>query len=425
MALLACRSCGNGRLVSVVSLGSLPLANAFVPAGELDTPDERFPLDLQFCRSCALVQIADTVSPDRLFTEYPYFSSQSQTFVDHAEQLVNRVIGDHGLSGGDLAMEIASNDGYLLQHYRRAGIPVLGIDPARNVVMEAERRGIPTLCEFFDVDLAKRLRSEGVRPKILHANNVLAHVPDIRNFVQGLALVLGDDGVLIIETPYVRDLVDKLEFDTIYHEHVFYYSLTSIRALLEPSSLTIMDVERLPLHGGSLRIFARTHATSPPAPRVGQLEEEERELGLDRAGYYASFSRRVEAAREEISTFLRDLRHLGSRLAGYGAAAKGTMLLNGLDLEPGTLEYIVDSTPYKQGRFIPGVRIPIYPPHHLSEDPPDYLLLLAWNFAREIIDREQEYVRRGGRFIIPLPSPNEVASASELISSTAAFLSES
>lgn len=414
MALPACRGCGDNTLVPILSLGRLPLANAFVPAHELGSPDERFPLDLQFCRSCALLQIADTVSPDRLFTEYPYFSSQSQTFVDHAEQLVKRVLGDYDLSSGDLAMEIASNDGYLLQHYRRAGVSVLGIDPARNVAMEAERRGVPTLCEFFDLDLATRLRNDGVRPKVLHANNVLAHVPEIRSFVQGLALVLDDDGVLIIETPYVRDLVEKLEFDTIYHEHVFYYSLTSIRTLLEGSLLRIVDVERLPLHGGSLRIYARPDGTGTPTPRVGLLEREEHELGLDEADYYSSFSRRVKDARDEISTFLRGLRDQGSRVAAYGAAAKGSMLLNSLNLEPGAIEYVVDSTPYKQGRLVPGVRVPIYPPQHLSDDPPDYVVLLAWNFAREIIDREQEYVRQGGRFIIPLPSPHVVTSASEV-----------
>jgi SAM-dependent methyltransferase len=390
------------------------LANAFVPPHELSSPDERFPLGLQFCTSCALLQIVDTVSPDRLFTEYPYFSSQSETFVDHAEHLAKRVLADYDLSSGDLAMEIASNDGYLLQHYRRAGVPVLGIDPARNVAMEAERRGVPTLCEFFDFDLATRLRNDGVRPKVLHANNVLAHVPEIRSFVQGLALVLDDDGVLIIETPYVRDLVEKLEFDTIYHEHVFYYSLTSIRTLLEGSLLTVVDVERLPLHGGSLRIYARPDGTGTPTPRVGLLEREENELGLDEADYYSSFSRRVKDARDEISTFIRGLRDQGSRVAAYGAAAKGTMLLNSLNLQPGAIEYVVDSTPYKQGRLVPGVRVPIYPPQHLSDDPPDYVVLLAWNFAREIIDREQEYVRQGGRFIIPLPSPYVVTSASEV-----------
>jgi 2-polyprenyl-3-methyl-5-hydroxy-6-metoxy-1,4-benzoquinol methylase len=399
----------------VLSLGDLPLANAFVQPETQDIADERFPLELVFCHSCALVQLDETVAPDKLFTEYPYFSSQSQTFVDHAGELVERVVEDYDLDDGDLAMEIASNDGYLLQHYRRAGVSVLGIDPARNVAVEAERRGIPTIAEFFDAALADRLRDDGVEPKVIHANNVLAHVPDIRHFVDGVSRVLGDDGVWIVETPYVRDLVEKLEFDTIYHEHVFYYSLASLRRLLEASSLTIIDVERLSVHGGSLRVFASRDGIGAPAPRVGELEREEEDLGIESIEYYSSFSQRVGDAREEISSFLRDLRGLGARLAGYGAAAKGTMLLNSLSLEAGTIEYVVDSTPYKQGRLIPGVRVPIESPDRLVEDPPDYVLLLAWNVAREIIDREADYVAQGGRFIIPLPSPYVVTQSSEVI----------
>jgi C-methyltransferase-like protein/putative zinc binding protein/methyltransferase family protein len=399
----------------VLSLGDLPLANAFVQPETQDIADERFPLELVFCRSCALVQLDETVSPDKLFTEYPYFSSQSQTFVDHAGSLVERVVKDYDLGDGDLAMEIASNDGYLLQHYRRAGVSVLGIDPARNVAVEAERRGIPTIAEFFDAALADRLRGDGVDPKVIHANNVLAHVPDIRHFVDGVSRVLRDEGVWIVEIPYVRDLVEKLEFDTIYHEHVFYYSLASLRRLLEASSLTIIDVERLSVHGGSLRVFASRDGVGEPDPRVGELEREEEDLGIESIEYYSSFSQRVSNARAEISSFLRDLRGHGARLAGYGAAAKGTMLLNSLSLEAGTIEYVVDSTPYKQGRLIPGVRVPIESPDRLVEDPPDYVLLLAWNVAAEIIDREADYVARGGRFIIPLPSPYVVTQSSEVI----------
>jgi hypothetical protein len=399
----------------VLSLGKLPLANAFVQPEAQDIADEPFPLELVFCRSCALVQLDETVSPEKLFSEYPYFSSQSQTFVDHASELVERVVEDYGLDNGDLALEIASNDGYLLQHYRRAGVSVLGVDPARNVALEAERRGVPTIAEFFDVKLAERLHGDGVEAKIIHANNVLAHVPDIRHFVDGVSRVLADDGIWIIETPYVRDLVDKLQFDTIYHEHVFYYSLASLRRLLEASSLKVIDVERLSVHGGSLRVFASKYGVSDPDPRVGELEREEEDRGIESVEYYSYFSQRVSDAREEISSFLRDLRGQGARLAGYGAAAKGTMLLNSLSLEAGTIEYVVDTTPYKQGRLIPGVRVPIQPPGRLVEDPPDYVLLLAWNVAREIIDREADYVAQGGRFIIPLPSPYVVTQASEVI----------
>lgn len=415
MPLRACRSCGAERLEPVLSLGSLPLANAFVAPDAGDSPDETFPLDLVLCRACSLLQLADTVPPDKLFTEYPYFSSQSQTFVDHAGELVGRVVADHALGPSDLALEIASNDGYLLQHYREAGVSVLGVDPARNVAREAERRGVRTIPDFFGRELAERLSAEGVRPKVIHANNVLAHVPDIRQFVEGISVLLRHDGVAIIETPYVRDLVDKLEFDTIYHEHVFYYSLASLQAVLGASGLTIVDVERVPVHGGSLRVFAAKNGSGSVGSRVEELAGEEKELGLGTSGYYASFSQRVEGARKGISSFLRSLHEQGSRLAGYGAAAKGTMLLNSLALDERAVEYVVDSTPYKQGRLIPGVRIPIEPPDHLSENPPDYVVILAWNFAREIIDREGDYVRGGGRFIVPLPAPYVVTQASEVV----------
>jgi hypothetical protein len=415
MPLRACRSCGAERLEHVLSLGSLPLANAFVAPDAGETSDETFPLDLVFCSACSLLQLDDTVPPDKLFTEYPYFSSQSQTFVDHAGELVERVVADRALGASDLAMEIASNDGYLLQHYRDAGVSVLGVDPARNVAQEAERRGVRTIPEFFGHELAQRLLADGVRPQVIHANNVLAHVPDIRQFVDGISLLLSDDGVAIIETPYVRDLVDKLEFDTIYHEHVFYYSLASMQALLGASGLTIVDVEHVPVHGGSLRVFAAKNGSGEVGLRVKALEREEQERGLGSAGYYASFSKRVEDARRVISGFLRTLHEEGSRLAGYGAAAKGTMLLNSLTLDEQAVEYVVDSTPYKQGRLIPGVRIPIEPPRHLSEDPTDYVVILAWNFAREIIEQEGDYVRRGGRFIVPLPAPYVVTQASEVV----------
>ena len=415
MPLRACRSCGAEPLEPVLSLGRLPLANAFVAPEAEHVDDERFPLDLVFCSACSLVQLSDTVPPDRLFREYPYFSSQSQTFVAHAADIVERVVAERGLGRDDLAMEIASNDGYLLQHYRNDGVSVLGVDPARNVAEEAERRGVPTIPEFFGLDLAGRLVAEDRRPAVVHANNVLAHVPDIRQFVDGISLLLREDGIVIIETPYVRDLVERLEFDTIYHEHVFYYSLTSLQALLEASALEVVDVEHVSVHGGSLRVFAGKNGSGSISRRVQELAREERELGLDSLEYYSTFSQRVDDARLGISTYLRSLRADGARLAGYGAAAKGTMLLNSLSLDANAVEYVVDSTPYKQGRLIPGVRIPIEPPDHLAEDPTDYVVLLAWNFAREIVDREASYVKRGGRFIVPLPSPYVVTSPSEVL----------
>ena len=404
-----CLACGSVQLVPVMSFGDMPLANGLLREEELERPEPRFPLELVFCESCALLQITESVDPELLFGDYPYFSSTSTTMVERAGELAARLVRERGLAGGDLALEIASNDGYLLQHYARAGVPVLGIDPARNVVEAAKARGVDTICAFFGESLAGRLASEGRRASVLHANNVLAHVPDVNGVVAGIARVLAEDGVAVVETPYVRDLVERTEFDTVYHEHLFYYSLTALERLFARNGLRIVDVERIDIHGGSLRVFAvRAGSQERARPPVRALLDEEQALGVACARYFEDFAARVAALREELRELLRDLKAQGHRLAAYGAAAKGATLLNSFGIGRDELDFVADRSEHKQGLYMPGVRLPIVAPERLLETMPDEVLLLAWNFADEILEQQAEYRRRGGRFILPLPRPQIV-----------------
>lgn len=404
----ACRSCGAGGLLPVLSLGNLPLSDGFLRADELDRPEPRFPLDLAFCPACGLVQILETVPPEILFgQDYPYFSSVSATLLSHSKAHVAERLRELPRGPDTLVVELASNDGYLLQFYREAGVRVLGIDPAPGPVAAAREKGIETIEAFFGRALARDLVALGRRADLVHANNVLAHVADLHGFLDGIRLVLKDEGRAVVEVPYVRDLVEKLAFDTIYHEHLCYFSVTAVDRLVRPHGLFLTRVERVPIHGGSLRLFL-TREDRPDAT-VGAILAEERAIGLDRYDFLAGFAARVERLRADLRALLRELKGAGKRIAAYGAAAKGTILLNACGLGPELLDWVADKNPFKQGRWVPGVRLPIVPPARILLDRPDLLLILPWNIAPEVMAQEAAFGRAGGRFVLPVPVPEVIA----------------
>ena len=400
---LKCRSCGSTDAAHILDLGQQPLANNLLTPADLSKPEPKFPLRLAVCKSCWMLQITDLVPPVELFSEYLYFSSFSDLMLRHSREACEGYMKEFGLNGQSLVVEVASNDGYLLQNFVKAKVPCLGIEPAANIAKVAREKGIETLVEFFGKKIASDLAAKNRQADLILGNNVFAHAPDTNDFVAGLKTLLKPKGRIALEFPYGADFIEHTEFDTIYHEHVFYFTITALKPLFERHGLNIFRVQRLNIHGGSLRLFAGHTGAHAVEKSATDLLAEETRKGLNALGYYEGFANQVRAIKDDLVALLAKLKQEGKSIAAYGASAKGSTLLNYYGVTKDTLDFVADRSTYKQGRLTPGTHIPIVPPEELLKRKPDYTLLLTWNFADEILAQQKAYRDAGGKFIVPIP----------------------
>jgi SAM-dependent methyltransferase len=405
-----CRFCGASLRHTFVDLGMSPLANTYVTLAQLNQMEPFYPLHVYVCERCFLVQLEEFASPEHIFSDYAYFASYSDTWLRHARLYVEMAIARFSLNAHSQVVEIASNDGYLLQYFIAKGVPVLGIEPAANVAETAIQKGIPTRVEFFGADVAQRLRAEGLQADLIVGNNVLAHVPKLNDFVRGLNILLQPHGVITLEFPHLLCLMAENQFDTIYHEHFSYFSFSAVEQIFAAHGLSLFDVEELPTHGGSLRIYAgHADASTTLAPRVMALKAREEAAGLTHLDSYLAYTERVKETKRKLLTFLMAAKRAGKSIVGYGAAAKGNTLLNYCGIRSDFIDYTVDRSPHKQGRFLPGTHLPVYHPDKIKETRPDYLLILPWNLVDEISE-QMGYIREwGGQFVVPIPEARVIA----------------
>ena len=405
-----CRFCSNLLKHTFVDLGMSPLSNAYLRLDTINKAEKFYPLHAYVCDQCFLVQLEEFETPDHIFSDYAYFSSYSETWLHHAENYTELMTQRFGFNANSQVIEIASNDGYLLQYFQKQNIPVLGIEPAANVAKVAEEKGIPSLVKFFGVSTAQELVAQGKQADLLLGNNVLAHVPDLNDFVAGMKIVLKPDGILTMEFPHVLQLILQNQFDTIYHEHFSYFSFLTVEKVFATHGLTLFDVEELPTHGGSLRIYGQHNdGKKPISDRVSKLKTKEIEAGLEQRSTYLGFGEQVKATKRHLLSFLIDIKNQGKSVVGYGAPAKGNTLLNYCGIRTDLLDYTVDRSPYKQGLFLPGTHIPIYHPDKIIETKPDYLLILPWNIKDEIIEQMSHIREWGGKFVVPIPEVEVIA----------------
>lgn len=400
-----CRHCGSPLQESFCDLGMSPPSNAYLLPEQLLQMEKFYPLHAYVCGSCFLVQLQEFESPEQIFSDYAYFSSYSRSWLEHAKSYTAYMIDRFGFGKNSQVVEVASNDGYLLQYFRERDIPVLGIEPAGNVAAVAQKAGIPTLTKFFGTKTAAELKADGKQADLLLGNNVLAHVPDLNDFVKGLKIALKPEGIITMEFPHLLRLMQQNQFDTIYHEHFSYFSFLTVERIFAAHHLRMFDVEQIPTHGGSLRIYA-AHAESKAQPaheRMALLRQEEKQAGLDSLKAYHDFAEQVRRTKRRLLEFLIDAKQSGKTIVGYGAPAKGNTLLNYCGIRSDFVDFTVDLSPHKQGRFLPGTHIPVFHPDRVSESKPDYLLILPWNLKEEIIGQMAHIRTWGGRFVVPIP----------------------